>query len=289
MDFRQLDVTWDRGLSEAQKKEWNAIYASCRSGSILTGKITGMDSNVVSLTDPENGRQFDREVFSLVVIDYRVKVLIPEREIWFDEKSSQPTHVLRSMGGDVMDYVVTDIDKEEECCVASRRQAMRYRRYTFQRDQVQAGDKATARILAVGYSHILAECYGYDMTLSMKDVSYTVMDLHERYRPGDECPVVIKGYDKERDQLAFSLKEVEPHPFEGVEIRHPIGSRRASFITGKYKGGVFCRLDDNMDCLCTYSAGQCDEDFHVGDPVMVVISKYSYEKKLVYAKIIAKW
>ena len=36
MDFEKLDLTeLDKDLSEEQRKEWNAIYASYRSGSIL--------------------------------------------------------------------------------------------------------------------------------------------------------------------------------------------------------------------------------------------------------------
>ena len=32
-----------------------------------------------------------------------------------------------------------------------------------------------------------------------------------------------------------------------------------------------------------------DEDFDIGDQVIVVIPKYDYERKLVYGKIVAKW
>ena len=116
-----------------------------------------------------------------------------------------------------------------------------------------------------------------------------IPDLRERYRPGETYTSVIKAYDKEQEQLRISVKEAEPHPFEGADIRHPLRSRRASVITGKYKGGVFCKLEENLDCLCTYSPNQYDEDFHIGDQVIVAISKFSYTKKLIYGKIVAKW
>ena len=89
--------------------------------------------------------------------------------------------------------------------------------------------------------------------------------------------------------MAVAIKEAEPHPWDGADQRHPVGSRRASVITGKYAGGVFCRLDNNLDCLCTYSQNQRDEDFSVGDEAIVVIRRYNYDKKQVYGKIIAKW
>lgn len=291
MDFEKLDLTeLDKDLSEEQQKEWNAIYASYRSGSILTGKVAGMDTTAVTLRNKETGEPEKKEINCLVVIGYRVKVLIPEQEIWFDEATKRPPHVLRSMAGAEIDYVINGIDREGECCTASRRMALAIRRRSFLRMTPEAGRKITAKILAVGRTHLLCSAGGFDMTLSQRDLSYAMIaDLRERYRPGDSYTAVIKEYDEEKGQLQISIKEAEPHPFDGADVRHPLRSRRASIITGKYKGGVFCKLEENLDCLCTYSPNQYDEDFHIGDQVIVAISKFNYTKKLIYGKIVAKW
>lgn len=291
MDFEKLDLTeLDKGLSEEQQKEWNAIYASYRSASVLTGRVAGMDTTVITLKNKETGEPEQKEINCLVIIGYRVKVLVPEQEIWFDEKTRRPPHVLRSMAGAVIDYVITGIDREGECCTASRRMALAIRRRSFLRLTPEAGRKVQAKILAVGRTHLLCSAGGFDMTLSQRDLSYGMIpDLRERYRPGETYTSVIKGYDKEQEQLQISVKEAEPHPFDGADVRHPLRSRRASVITGKYKGGVFCKLEENLDCLCTYSPNQYDEDFHIGDQVIVAISKFSYTKKLIYGKIVAKW
>ena len=114
-------------------------------------------------------------------------------------------------------------------------------------------------------------------------------DLRDKYHPGETLTGILKEYDEENQSIKVSVKEAEPHPFDGVEIRYPLNCRRASVISGKYKGGVFCKLEENLDCLCTYSMYQNDEDFDVGDQVIVVITKYDYERKLVYGKIVAKW
>lgn len=291
MDFEKLDLTeLDKDLSEEQQKEWNAIYASYRSGSVLTGRVAGMDTTVITLKNRETGEPEKKEINCLVVISYRVKVLIPEQEIWFDENTRRPAHVLRSMAGAVIDYVINGIDREGECCTASRRMALAIRRRSFLRMTPEPGRKVTAKILAVGRTHLLCTAGGFDMTLSQRDLSYAMIpDLRERYRPGDSHTAVIKGYDEETGQLRISIKEAEPHPFDGADTRHPLRSRRASVITGKYKGGVFCKLEENLDCLCTYSPNQYDEDFHIGDQVIVAISKFNYTKKLIYGKIVAKW
>ena len=291
MDFKDLDLTeLDKDLSEEQQKEWNAIYASWRAGSILTGRVVGVDTTTITLINEETGEPERVAINCLVVISYRVKVLIPEQQVWFDEKTTRPEHVLRSMTGAVIDYVITGIDRESDCCTASRRSAMYVRRKAFTKLAPRVGKKVSVNVLAVGASHLLANCGGYDMTLSQRDLSYGMLgDLRDKYHPGETLTAVLKEYDEGNQTRRVSVKEAEPHPFDGVEIRYPLNCRRASVISGKYKGGVFCKLEENLDCLCTYSMYQCDEDFDIGDQVIVVITQYDYPRKLVYGKIVAKW
>lgn len=291
MDFKDLDLTeLDKDLSEEQQKEWNAIYASWRAGSILTGRVVGVDTTTITLINEETGEPERVAINCLVVISYRVKVLIPEQQVWFDEKTTRPEHVMRSMTGAVIDYVITGIDRESDCCTASRRSAMYVRRKAFTKLAPRVGKKVSVNVLAVGASHLLANCGGYDMTLSQRDLSYGMLgDLRDKYHPGETLTAVLKEYDEENQTIRVSVKEAEPHPFDGVEIRYPLNCRRASVISGKYKGGVFCKLEENLDCLCTYSMYQCDEDFDIGDQVIVVITQYDYHRKLVYGKIVAKW
>lgn len=291
MDFKDLDLTeLDKDLSEEQQKEWNAIYASWRAGSILTGRVVGVDTTTITLINEETGEPERVAINCLVVISYRVKVLIPEQQVWFDEKTTRPEHVLRSMTGAVIDYVITGIDRESDCCTASRRSAMYVRRKAFTKLAPRVAKKVSVNVLAVGASHLLANCGGYDMTLSQRDLSYGMLgDLRDKYHPGETLTAVLKEYDEGNQTIRVSVKEAEPHPFDGVEIRYPLNCRRASVISGKYKGGVFCKLEENLDCLCTYSMYQCDEDFDIGDQVIVVIAQYDYPRKLVYGKIVAKW
>ena len=62
----------------------------------------------------------------------------------------------------------------------------------------------------------------------------------------------------------------------------------ASAITGKYDGGVFCKLENELDCLCSYLPEQNALDFHIGERVVIVIRKYNYERKLVFGRILAR-
>ena len=146
------------------------------------------------------------------------------------------------------------------------------------------------RVLTVGPNRCLLECGGRDLTLGYRDMLYaSCPDLRERFRPGDQLECILKEYSRRSGAFAVSVKESQPHPFIGVTVRHPLGSRRQATISGKYGGGVFCTMADDTTCLCLYTALHTDRDFQIGDEVLLVVSKYDYEQCLIYGRILSKW
>ena len=90
-ELRELDAN----LSPAQRDEWYNFYSSYRSNSILTGTVAGVDETRIADPNAEGG---ERVVRSLVVIGYRVKILIPETEVWY-KADERPGHVMRGLFG----------------------------------------------------------------------------------------------------------------------------------------------------------------------------------------------
>ena len=56
----------DRELSDEQLREWNAIYASYRSESLLTTRVAGMDQAVVTVRNKKTGSREQRSIPCLV-------------------------------------------------------------------------------------------------------------------------------------------------------------------------------------------------------------------------------
>lgn len=287
LDLNRLD----EGLTEEEREEWNAIYASYRSKSILTGRIMGIDSHSFSVRSRETGRIERRRMLCAVIINYRAKVLIPETEMWLPEQE-KPSHVLRNMSGAEIDYIILDVDREGGVAIGSRRMAVLARRHFFDavKGERKPGEKLTCRVLSVGPKRCLVECGGRDMNLTQKDLTYTATpDLRERYHPGQTLNCILKNYNRQTGQLWVSVKETTVNPFFGAVKRHSIGSRRQAVISGKYAGGVFCTLPDETVCLCLYSTRHSDSDFHIGDTVILAIKQFDYDRQLIYGRILSKW
>lgn len=285
-DFKELD----RDLSPEQLQEWQAIYASYRSQSILTGEVTGVDTNTVIFQDPETGQTELRTIRSLVIISYRVKVIIPETEIWAAGEE-RPDHVTRSLVGAKMEYVILEVDRAGECAIASRKLAMQKQRRRFRALHAgESGVRVPCRVLTAGPKRCLLECGGFDIPCTQRDLSYTaIADLREKYHPGQELEAIFKGFSPETGKPIISVKEVNPNPFDGAERRHPVGCRRQAVISGKYAGGIFCTMKDGVTCLCLYSNNHFDTQFAIGDTVLIHITRYDERRKLIYARILAKW
>lgn len=293
MAFKEMNLAelaeLDRSLSDKEREEWNAIYASYRSASIMSGSVAGVDLHEMKYVPEGKVRAVTRTARCLIVIKYRVKVIIPETEVFIRELSTG-YHVLHSMCGANIYYVITHIDREAGFAIASRKLALERFQAAYRRRPPDEGRTVNVDILSVGRNMCTVHYRGYDCELAQRDVSYnTVSDLREVIHPGEVRKAVIKEFDKENGELQVSIKEATPHPFDGVETRHPIGSTRIATIVSKYAGGVYCRLfDGRTDVLCSYEAMQYDGDFKVGDSVEIIIRKYNAEKRIVFGKILRK-
>ena len=285
LDFRALD----QDLSPEQRQEWNTIYASFRSRSVMRGTIIGVDPHSMTVRSAQTGQIETKRMYCAVIVPFRARILIPETEMWA-ESEERPAFVLRNMPGAQIDFVITHVDREAGFAIGSRRLALASRRYFFSTQPLhQPGSRVPCHVLAVGPRRCLVECYGYDVNLSQRDMSYAAIpDLREQYHPGDELTSVVKQFDRKAGSLVISVKETVPNPFDEASLRHPVGCRRRAIIAGKYAGGVFCNLPDGAVVMCRYSFHYEDSDFKAGDTVMVVIQRYDEGKKQIFGKIVGR-
>ena len=287
LDFNALD----RGLTAEECQEWNSIYASYRGRSALTGTIIGVDPLHITVRNKETGEMERKTMYCAIVVPYRVRVVIPDTEMW-EQEQARPDFVLQNMVGATIDFIIIKVDRENSVAVASRRLAARSQRYFFAHRPAlnRIGAQVKCRVLSVGPRRCLVECYGHDINLTQRELRYTAIpDLREEYHPGEELDCVVTGFDPDKDDLQISVKATQSNPFDGAEQRHPVGSRRYATIAGKYGGGVFCNLPDGTVCMCNYSYQHEDSDFMVGDTVIVLIQRFEEEKRQMYGKIMSKW
>ena len=126
LDFHALD----QDLSPEQRQEWNTIYASFRSRSVMRGTIIGIDPHSMTVRSAQTGQIDTKRMYCAVVVPFRARILIPETEMWA-ENEERPAFVLQNMPGAQIDFVITHVDREAGFAIGSRRLALASRRYFF--------------------------------------------------------------------------------------------------------------------------------------------------------------
>lgn len=286
LDFNELD----RELTPEQRQEWNSIYASYRGHSVMTGTIVGIDRHRLRVRDRKTGEMTSHRLYCAVVIPFRVRILIPETEMWL-QGEERPGFVLRNIPGAIIDFVIIHVDREAGFAIGSRRLALPSRKYFFSTQPVLCtpGSRVNCEVLVVGPRRCLVTCHGHDIDLTQRELSYTaVPDLRDVYHSGQTLVCIVKAYNHSDGRLSISVKETAPNPYDGAEFRHPVHSHRQAVIAGKYGGGVFCNMADGVTVMCNYSFHYDDSAFRIGDRVMLIIQKYDDNKKQIYGKIVAK-
>ena len=104
LDFRALD----QDLSPEQRQEWNTIYASFRSRSVMRGTIIGVDPHSMTVRSAQTGQTETKRMYCAVIVPFRARILIPETEMWA-ENDERPAFVLRNMPGAQIDFVITHV------------------------------------------------------------------------------------------------------------------------------------------------------------------------------------
>ena len=289
MEFNELNLAeMDKDLTAEERAEWQAIYASYRSGSVMRGEAAGVDYHEFEFVPEGKKRAVKQKLRCMIIISYRIKVIIPETEM-FLISVPEGGYILHSMCGAKLDYVITYVDRENNFAVASRKLALEKMQKASNRRNIS--DRIIdADVVSVGRNVCLLNYGGYDVLLRQRDINYTmVSDIREIVHTGEVRKAKVKEFVPEEGILKLSIKETMPHPFDGVETRHPVGSTRVATVVGKYGGGVFCRLSDNApDVLCSYDTMHYDGDFQLGDRVEILIKRLNYEKKLIYGKMLRK-
>lgn len=289
MDFNDSNFAeLDKELTPEERAEWQAIYASYRSESIIRGEAVGVDFHEFEFIPEGKKRPVKQNIKCVIVISYRIKIIIPETEMFLNPLFNGK-FVYHTLCGSQLDYIVTHIDREGGFAVASRKKALEKLQWVTNRRSLE-NRIVNTNVISVGKSSCVINYRGYDVILHQRDISYiTINDLREILHSGEQRMAKVKEFSPDNGILKLSIKETMPHPFDGVEIRHPIGAMRIATVVGKYGGGVFCRLYDNStDVLCSYNTMHYDGDFQIGDRVEIVIRKLNREKRLVYGKMIRK-
>jgi small subunit ribosomal protein S1 len=128
---------------------------------------------------------------------------------------------------------------------------------------------------------------GVDALLHITDLSWgrvghpsEVVQLDQKLR------VKVLDYDPERRRISIGLKQLQPHPWEGVETKYPVGSRVKGKVVSIARYGAFVELEKGLEGLIHISEMSWTQHIKhpsalvsVGDEIEIVVLAIDKENR----------
>ncbi|PIS28854.1 MAG: 30S ribosomal protein S1 [Candidatus Marinimicrobia bacterium CG08_land_8_20_14_0_20_45_22] len=116
--------------------------------------------------------------------------------------------------------------------------------------KIRVGDILTGRVKNITDFGVFVDLGGLDGLLHITDLSWgRVNHPREVVNLDDELTVKVIDYDSEKQRVSLGLKQLQPHPWEGIEYRYPIGTVVKGKVVNIANYGVFVEIEKGVEGL----------------------------------------
>ncbi len=184
---------------------------------------------------------------------------------------------LQELVGQSLSVKVITFDKTANKLIFSEKAASN----EFQEERAskyKMGDKLKVKVTGVvDYGLFVDLGDGLEGLIHISEIAWErIMDLKNRFKPGDEIEAMVLSVD--RGRVSLSVKRLTPDPWVEAAKKYKVGDKVKGAVTRVTPFGAFVKLDDVIDGLVHVSE-LADEK--VVDPSQVVKTGAEYEFRII--------
>ncbi len=155
--------------------------------------------------------------------------------------------------------------------------------------KIKVGDILTGRVKNITDFGVFIDLGGLDGLLHITDISWgRINHPREVVQMDQELTVKVIDYDQEKQRVSLGLKQLIPHPWEGIESKFPVGTIVKGKVVNITNYGVFVELEKGVEGLIhiseiswTQHIKHPSEVFKLGDEIEAkVLGIDSAERKI---------
>jgi small subunit ribosomal protein S1 len=214
-----------------------------------------------------------------------VNVFLPASQV-----NLRRTHDIADFIGEPIRARIIKIDPERMNVVISRRKLLEEERQRLKEEllkDIQEGQIRKGTIKNIADFGVFVDLGGIDGLLHITDMSWgRVRHPSEMVQIGQEIEVKVLRVDLERERIALGLKQKQASPWDGIESRYPVNSRKLGEVVNIMSYGAFVKLEDGVEGLVhisemswTKRVNHPSELVKPGDKVEVVVLEIDMEKQ----------
>lgn len=250
-------------------EDWQDIYSARQNGTILQGELIGIET-----PEPE-------KTYGIIQVGF-VKGYLPLQEAGEEIKSIKQ---FRSLIGSKIVFKVTNLLRDEEQFVASRREALeQMQANTWKR--VKKGQEVIAVVRDVRMKHVKLEIGGVSVNMPAEEYDHKfINDLRDELKTGDHMQVKVLSIDPDKKEVSVSAKALKENIWDDIAKHLRVKGEYSGTITGVAEFGIFVNIRGNVDALTPHLKF---DKFKKGDRVLIRLLEIQPKKQHIRAKIIRK-
>jgi small subunit ribosomal protein S1 len=219
-------VSW---RAARELSSWDRLFAAFRANTPVEGTIR-------------------RKVKGGYVVDIGVEAFLPGSQV-----DVRPGRDPEAWINENVSVVITEMDREKPNVVVSRRKLVEKER-GVKREQTLAtlkvGDVLSGTVTSLASFGAFVDIGGIEGLLHISDLSWHRTDKVEKLlKIGQSLQVKVLKYDPAVPRISLGLKQLQPHPWAGVEKRFPAGSIVKGQVTSLTTFGAFVQLEPGVEGL----------------------------------------
>ncbi len=155
--------------------------------------------------------------------------------------------------GETYEFKIIKLNKRRRNIVVSRRvllEADREVKREKLKDELEVGQVRKGVVKNITDFGAFIDLGGMDGLLHITDMSWgRVGHPSEVVTIGAELDVKVLDIDWERQRLSLGLKQLQPYPWQDVELKYPVGSRVRGRVVSITNYGAFIELEKGVEGL----------------------------------------
>lgn len=155
--------------------------------------------------------------------------------------------------GQTFDFKIVKINEFRKNVVLSRKvlleENLKERRRELLKD-IEVGQVLQGRVKNITDFGVFVDLGGIDGLVHITDLSWGRVD-----HPSEVCDleevidVMVIDYDEEKQRVSLGLKQLQPHPWDNVEEKYPVGSVVSGKVVSITNYGAFVELEKGIEGL----------------------------------------
>ena len=119
-------------------------------------------------------------------------------------------------------------------------------------EKFPVGKKISGKVVNIAdYGAFMELEKGIEGLIHISEMSWTQHIKHptQLLNLGDQIEVVILSVEKEEHKISLGLKQMQPDPWEKIELQYPVGTRHKGVVRNLTNFGAFVELEEGVDGL----------------------------------------